>query len=354
MKPGGLLKTFSHMANKNIGLVGGFASTNIGNDFFTRGIEFALKKAAPDFNIIVTQNLPGYYWKEGGTNPRNSFNYLDCMDLDYLILTGPLFDVQFPHIWKETLTRLKKKGTRIMILSAGSQKYDEAERKTVRKFLEFIEPSVLISRDTPTYEAYKDLAEYSYDGIDFAFFINDIFKPYKLDHPEYVLLNFDTMPEPRFRQLSKDKNSFEFLGKNWSFEKTKMNKINKTIYRFFPEWFSNYNKDFGKYEIVRPVNYVNPGNSKKFFSVPGTYLSELTYDHVNLYANASGILSCRVHSCVASLVFGKEAMLFSKSLRGQLFDRVGLGEIREHPVTLDPAYLQDEKNKQIDFLKNCL
>jgi hypothetical protein len=342
------------MKNKNIGLVGGFASTNIGNDFFTRGIAYALQKAVPDHNIIVTQNLPGYYWKEGKTNPSSSFNYLEHLDLDYLVLTGPLFDVQFPHIWKETLSTLKKKGTRILIFSAGSQKYSETERNTVSNFLEYVEPYAIISRDSPTYEAYKELAEYSYDGIDFAFFVNDIFKPYPLDLPDYVILNFDTMPEPVFTPGGNNENSFRFLGEDWSFKKKQMNKINKTIYRFFPEWFSFYNQEFGKYKIVRPYNFVNPGTSKKFFTLPGTYLSELASDHFNLYANASGILSCRVHSCVASLVFGKEAMLFSKTLRGQLFDRVGLGDIRKHPVTLDPSYLKDEKKKQLDFLKKIL
>ncbi|MEE4255782.1 MAG: polysaccharide pyruvyl transferase family protein [Bacteroidales bacterium] len=339
------------MATKNIGLVGGFASTNVGNDFFTKGIEYAITRAVPDSSIYITQNLPGYYWKEGNKNPKNSFNYLGHMELDYLILTGPLFDVRFPHIWEETLSTLKNKGTRILIFSAGSQQYSENERNTVSKFLEFVEPYAIISRDSPTYEAYKELAEYSYDGIDFAFFINDIFKPYKLDLPEYVILNFDTMPEPVFRPGGSDENSFRFLGEDWRFKKKQMNKVNKTIYRFFPEWFTFHNQEFGKYEIVRPYNFVNPGNSKKFYTLPGTYLSELASDHVNLYANASGILSCRVHSCVASLVFGKEAMLFSKSLRGQLFDRVGLGDIRKHPVKLDLSYLKDEKKKQLEFLK---
>jgi len=338
------------MRKVNIVQVGGFASTNVGNDFFSKSIHHVLTRANPEYSVVTTQNLPGYYWKENGTNPKNSFNYIKRIETDYLVITGPLFDVNFPKIWKETLSGIKKNGTRLLILSAGSQKYDSNERKTVREFLKTIEPYAIVSRDTPTYEAYKDLAEYSYDGIDFSFFIDDIFKPYKLAIEDYIILNFDTMPEPKFAIGSKYENPFTFLGEEWSYQIVQMNRLYKNLYRTFPFLFKYHNKDFGKYIIIRPRNYVNPGTRAELFTAPNTYVSELAFDYFNLFANAQGILSCRVHSCVASLVFGKEAMLFSKTLRGQLFDRVGLSDIRKRPVTLSKEYIQGEKKKMMDFI----
>ncbi len=339
------------MRKVNIVQVGGFASTNVGNDFFTKSIHHVLTRANPEYSVVTTQNLPGYYWKENGTNPKNSFNYLERIETDYLVITGPLFDVNFPKIWKETLSTIKRNGTRLLILSAGSQKYDSNERKTVRAFLKTIEPYAIVSRDTPTYEAYKDLAEYSYDGIDFSFFIDDIFKPYKLAIEDYIILNFDTMPEPKFTIGSKYENRFTFLGEERSYKTKTKNKLTKELSKNFPKTFRYHNKVFGRYTIIRPQNYVNPGTRKALFAAPNSFVSELAFDYLNLFANAQGVLSSRVHSCLASLVFGKEVMLFSKTLRGQLFDRIQLSEIRERPVTLNMEYIADEKGKMFEFIK---
>lgn len=342
------------MQKIDIAVIGGYASTNVGNSYFRKGLQYALFAANPDRRIVITQSLPGYYWKEKRTNPKNSFNYISRLDAEYLVITGPLFDTKFPALWSSTLNALKKRGTRIMFMSAGSQKYDDKERETVRAFLEKVEPYALVSRDSPTYQAYHDLAEHSYDGIDFAFFLGDLYEPYRLEMEEYVILNFDTSPEPRFRQERSGEGSFTFLGEEWSYKQVNMDRVRRKIFWYFPVSYRYFNRQFGRYAIVRPFNYVNPGTHPRLFSLPETYVSELTHDHINLYANACGTLSCRVHSCLASLVFGKEAMLFSNTKRGKLFDRVGLGQIREHPVRLDMDYIADEKRKQLEFLKGIL
>ncbi|MFH0756467.1 MAG: polysaccharide pyruvyl transferase family protein [Bacteroidota bacterium] len=339
------------MKEIRIALVGGFASTNIGNDFFTQSIRHVLSEILPGQHIIVTQNLPGYYWKEGGTNPANSFNYIKCLELDFLVLTGPLFDASFPLLWEDTISALKKKGTEIILFSAGSQRYDEAERRVVGEFLKKIKPYALVTRDTPTYEAFREYAQMSYDGIDFAFFLNDLFTPYPLDVEKFVVLNFDTGPEPRFGRESQYENGFTFLGNRMSYRLQHPGKMRKRVYKHLPGLSGYHNSSFGNYTIIRPVNYINPGNRKGFFRVPNTYVSELAFDYLNLFAHAQGVLTSRVHTCIASLVFGKEVMLFSPTLRRQLFGRVGLEDITLRPVTLDPDYLRDEKEKMLVFIK---
>jgi len=339
------------MGKTRIALVGGFASTNIGNDFFTRSIEAVLSRISPDIEVIVTQNLPGYYWKEEGTNPKSSFNYIAHLDVDYLVLTGPLFDTNFPVLWRDTLTKLKEKGTKFIFFSGGSQKYDETEREQVGAFLKEVEPYALVSRDNPTYEAYKSYAQHSYDGIDFAFFVGDLFKPYPLAMEKYVILNFDTEPEPKFGGPSQYGNQMEFLGKTWSYDPRSRSRIVKMISKRVGGLPEYYNDKFGEFPIIRPVNYINPANTKGLFKAPNTYVSELAFDYLNLLANAEGVLSSRVHSCIASLVFGKEVMLFSKTRRGQLFDRVGLANIRNKPVSIDQDYLGEEKSRMYAFIR---
>jgi hypothetical protein len=47
-------------------------------------------------------------------------------------------------------------------------------------------------------------------------------------------------------------------------------------------------------------------------------------------------------------------MLFSKTNRVGLLERVGAGEISEHPVTLDLKRLEEEKQNQFEWLKTVL
>jgi len=47
-------------------------------------------------------------------------------------------------------------------------------------------------------------------------------------------------------------------------------------------------------------------------------------------------------------------MLFAKTDRHGLLERVGAEEITEHPVKLDMERLENEKKSQIDWLNNVL
>jgi len=71
-------------------------------------------------------------------------------------------------------------------------------------------------------------------------------------------------------------------------------------------------------------------------------------------ANTCLTLGDRVHACVITLAYGNPAMLFTPSPRSRLFDRVGLNDIRTKPVTLDLDYLEVERTKEIEFLKNTI
>lgn len=54
------------------------------------------------------------------------------------------------------------------------------------------------------------------------------------------------------------------------------------------------------------------------------------------------------------MAYGHPAMLFSKTNRVGLLERIGAGEITDRPVTLDMRWLEGEKQKQLDWLKTGL
>ena len=55
-----------------------------------------------------------------------------------------------------------------------------------------------------------------------------------------------------------------------------------------------------------------------------------------------------------TLAYGHSAMLFVKTNRVGLLERVGAGEITKKPVKLDMELISEEKNKLVQWLKTVL
>lgn len=63
-------------------------------------------------------------------------------------------------------------------------------------------------------------------------------------------------------------------------------------------------------------------------------------------------LSNSVDACVATLTSGHPAIRFTPSPRAALFERLGLGEIRNQLAELDPTRLEEEQEEEITWLKD--
>jgi hypothetical protein len=108
------------------------------------------------------------------------------------------------------------------------------------------------------------------------------------------------------------------------------------------------------YTVVRPEHRFNPHITWKIYRQPNAVASDEPFTYFTVYAGSSLTLSDRVHACVATLAYGKPAMLFTPSPRARLFERLGLGTIREKPVTLNLDYLERERQAELQFLKQTV
>ncbi len=70
----------------------------------------------------------------------------------------------------------------------------------------------------------------------------------------------------------------------------------------------------------------------------------------NVFGNSSETYSDRVHACIATLIYGGKAKYFDDSGRANLFERIGIGNIRNNLMTLDMSFIEKEKEKQLAFL----
>ena len=208
-----------------VALVCGFWGTNIGNAFFNLGGKLILDQIFGAGRVAFIQDQPGYmtFNNQARGNPQHDLNLLCYLDVDYIVLQGPVLTETVLALWGDTLTRLARRGTKLVLLSAAFFRYTVKERSVTRDFLNRFSPALISTRDTRTYEIIKDWAEFTHDGIDSGFFVSDAYTPFRLMLEPYVAVNFDRYPEPAFEMVPQTHDpspgcgSFEYLGQRWSY-----------------------------------------------------------------------------------------------------------------------------------------
>lgn len=301
-----------------ISIIKGCWITNIGNAFIDFGSMESLRLACPKAEIVGASSFPIWIFhtqSQKGIFSRkhfsNYFSLIHQVDADFAVFSGMVLSKGFIQRYKKEILMLKKRGTRIIINGGGARTYSNEEVEKYRNFLKEVEPYCFISRDEYSFNYYKDLAEYSYNGIDCAFFINDYFRPAALYLTDFVVYTFDKMKVPLI--------------------------LNESA------------------SIVR-AHHCPRSINKRYLKDPNTLISDRPEDYLNLYANAKITYTDRVHACVATLAFGNSCQLHCDTPRTRLFEKVGIStaEIRENVVSIDQGRLTAAKNAQVRFLSSVL
>lgn len=348
----------------------GFWCTNIGNSFFSMGVEYALKKVLGEKNITLVSDLQTYttsYGKRLYIN-KNQLEYVSKLDVDYIVLAGPVISKYFLCLWKEILLKLKQRGIGFIILSAGSMKLNEAAREEIKKFFKTCPPYIFSSRDQTAFEEFGPYAVHAYNGICFSFFMSDCYTPASMKEiSPYVVYNFDKIIEPEIWMDKGEKKEssyqFEFDGDVYKISHSKCltAMLAKTdrftdalIYAMSILPLKKQSDEVGRYRIIRTDHRFHPHFRRKIYRQSNSFVADLPYGYLNLYANAEFTLSDRIHACAVTLAFGHSAMLFAKTDRLGLLGRVGAEDICKRPIKLDMKRLAEEKEKQIAWLRQVL
>lgn len=350
---------------KRIAYSTGFWCTNIGNAFFSLGVEHVLNNLIGENNVTVVSDFQTYTTGYGKRlyPDKNQLEYISMLDVDYLVLAGPVLSKYFLSLWKDIIIELERRGIRVVLLSTGMMKMTEEAIEECKVFFEQHPPYVLCSRDHKTYETFGKYAEHSYDGICFAFFTPDYYHPAPINK-DFIVMNFDKIPEPKiWSDDIKDNSSFEFNGSQWHVKHTGV--LTKTatktdrfsdalIYAASVLPQKKRDNEIGGYSVFRTDHRFHPHYRRKIYNQANSFCADLPYGYLELYANSSLTFSDRVHACAVTLAFGHSAMLFSETNRVGLLDRVGAGDISNHPVTISIDYLNDEKQRMLNWLSDVL
>jgi len=344
-------------------LVSGHWGQNIGNAFFNIGGKWILEQVFGAGEVDFIQDQPGYrtFHDPAKGNPKHDVEYLQYLDIDYIVLQGPVLMSGTLEVWDKTLTALHARGTQLILLGAAFFKFRDVEFDATRRFLTKFRPHLISTRDPQSYDVLKswDLGVPLYNGLDSAFFAPKVYRPFATTGVNYYTFNFDRYPEPTITlgpRLLNTEVAFEADGVSWALEAPKT--VSRLAHRSKIQSYIGHAMDRRKLPtelngrtIIRPEHRVNPHLGFKVYQHPNAIASDEPWTYFTLYANTELTLADRVHACVATLAYGNRAMLFTPSPRSALFDRVGAGDIRRRPVSLDMDELEEDRQQQLTWLK---
>lgn len=311
---------------------------NIGNAFIDYGSSYAIKAAVPQAKVYVASELAKWVFWYNGQPMERSLDLAELADVDFVVISGMSMCDEFIAVEGPVLNKLSERGVKIVFSGTGGEVYTEQEVANFRNFLKGLNLAGFISRDEVAYKNFRDLFPISYSGIDCAFFLGDCFEALPLTIKDYVVYNFDNRPEPQIDQPNPHILRTHHTCNKLLFKPAGMPKFLLALHRRWP--------------FLEKFQWKNP--FLRYLSQPNTLISDMPDDYLHLYASVSAVYTDRVHACISTLAFGNAAMLYSKTPRAYLFERVGANSIYQKLTRLDMNRLKEEKQKQTHALKEIL
>jgi hypothetical protein len=322
----------------NIGYVGGFWSTNIGNSFYNIGMLWLLRNIYGEKSVHFVPDPPQVNW----SRLNGDYGLIARLEIDLFIISGPILGYGIEKIYSKIFDEITAKGKQIGFVSAGSVRYTEDEAKFVASFLRKYNVKFVFTRDSETYRLYKDkLNAFIYDGLCTSMFLNDAITPPDINE-DYVVTNFPYWHEPLLARVGER----WLIGRNRGIVLRQQNEVDGLpIVRL---------QSAGSVPNFRFLR-----TSKLLYTRGNMYYSDLPYGYLSILKSAKFVFSDRVHSCAAGLILGTKCMYIkgqrrSRDNRNSIFLRLGLPDIYDQPVSLDMSYIEFEKNRMRDAIVSAI
>jgi hypothetical protein len=345
-----------------VSLVYGFWGQNIGNAFFNLGGAYQLRKIVGAENLFLIQDASAYWTlhRKRSGNFANWWNPVRRVSTDWLVLQGPVLTSYVGTIWDEILNSLAERGVDVGLIGAGFFRYDADEVAAAVAFLRR-HPNIrfVACRDSDTFRRLSaaDLGTVDlFDGIDSVFFSHYDLKPQPLVSEPFVALNCDLTPEPTLYDTGA-LGRFRFTedGRELSFSPREATRRSQSA-RYVASAIAVLQRGkqprrWGDLEIVRTDHRTNPHLAFRTYGAPNSVASDEPYTYATLYANATAVLSDRVHAVALGHNLGTATYFLGETPRASLLDRVARVDpaTRRIEGTVD---LESEREAQLRWLRS--
>ncbi len=341
--------------NLKIAVAYGYWSQNIGNAFFNLGAIHQIRTAFPDATINLVADAPGHWTlhRKAKGNPAGAFDPIARLDADILFILGPQLSEHVAGFWTDSLTRLRqRRGTKVALWGTGFMTYEPKETEAAGAFLSSGLVDFAGTRDSRAFELVRDHLE-THSGIDSAFFLRDVYRPEPLDG-DFIVMNYDRYPEPDLIATS-GTGHVSIGGSHFDLAYPRVpTKISEkghaasylstlTDRRTMPESIAGL-------EVCRTEHRSNPPLWWKVYRQPGGFTADEPLSFLQLYSSSALTFTDRVHTCVASLVYGTPVHFYGGTPRAALLERVGATSDDHGFLGVDLEQLELDKKKQLDAL----
>jgi len=321
---------------------------NVGDGFYQTALFAMIKDLYPEHEVYMEEGPTNRAFRVKGRRKSNFFHLMDYQDADVHIFSGPMIR-QILTNYKEKIETIKKKGNAYMLISVSGVGGTEALRRETGEFLRKHPPLLLSSRDEETYNRYKDDVPQSYNGICAAFLVNRL-------PVDQITPGFPFFISSFYRELE----PIYHTNGTVSLENLLLNR-KKTFFNLPHDYSRHLNflrpqqEKVGEHRIVRVHQDLSTHYYHIKFSHPNSFMSFNPLSYLALYKSADFTVSDRVHSCAASLAFGKPARLFTSSPRAGIFDRLGI-DYKTNNGIMKPnlAIIDEEMVKLQNVIKRTL
>jgi len=326
---------------------------NIGDGFVKKGAYALLRKAFPNAEmveasaiancIIAESGIKGLFkiigqrseilgpfflrlgrkWTENDVRLENIVNSGELIDVDLIVLTGCVLNV-YMEMYLNTLEKIGKE-VPVVFLGVGGHNYQPKTRQYVTNVLKKIPTKILITRDRTAYDFYSKFSNFSYDGIDCAFFVNDYYTPSK-SKESFIIIIGDHIEE-------------SIVVPNM--------KIIHPIHSPFTHRFRGFID--GEAFFLR--HYILNRKNAYLFKTRNFFISDNIKEYLFLYSNAKELHSDRVHACVAALAYGTPTKFYGNTPRAKLLDRMVGKKIYRRLSTMNVNKATQEKERQVSILR---
>jgi hypothetical protein len=287
---------------------------NLGNNFINFGGQYVIKTLHPNSYIetfeFYDSCLPQWA-SEDYLTPSIIDHIKANFDIIYILSGSAGGYALYENLYK----KINEIGIPFIPIGIGCEgSYNEDEKDAINKITDLPNCQKIITRDPKTFEFISNKTK-PYSGIDLAFFAKDFLDTKKYDSNfKYAVVNYEPYSYLVFPQCSDLKNQLDpYFDKVYFVENT-----------VIPS-----RKDI--------PNYVQIGYAEDLW---------------NFYANASYVVTSRIHSCVCSISNGVDFVYLGhhdsggKKGRNTLFNAIGI------TLETDTLYKSVDYQDQINKAKN--
>ena len=293
--------------------------TNVGEAFIDIGAFNIINKIFDNPQVACFSGMSDFYANSLISRKKfplrknkfknNSAKISDYLEADYVVMAGMFAtEEHLNSIERQMVDAIVEAGAKLVLIGLGGIKYDSREREALARYYEDIKPALIVSRDEPTYRAYKDIAP-SICGIDCAFWTKNSFNPINFSKKKYNVHTFNYTKEPEITDDGTD------VVKAWHMQ------WNTTL-----------------------------DNLKENY-----FMSDTPYDYLTLYANADRVYTDLVHAVIPSLQYGTPVKYYYFDKRSTAFSVLeGLKTDVDGFMTISEIDQETQKDRIITEIKKII